>query len=96
MGMDVQADTIFCISNCIVVHFTVNEYDAAPYTDAYNIIKAVPIVKAATAYDNPNTGETTILILNEAIWMGETMDHTLVNPNQLRTYGMTVQDNPFA
>ena len=28
--------------------------------------------------------------------MGETMDHTLVNPNQLRIYGMTVQDNPFA
>ena len=28
--------------------------------------------------------------------MGETMDHTLVNPNQLRAYGMTVQYNPFA
>ena len=28
--------------------------------------------------------------------MGETMDHTLVNPNQLRAYGITVQDNPFA
>ena len=28
--------------------------------------------------------------------MGETMDHTLVNPNQLHAYGMTVQYNPFA
>ena len=28
--------------------------------------------------------------------MGETMDHTLLIPNQLRAYGMTVQDNPFA
>ena len=28
--------------------------------------------------------------------MGETMDHTLVNPNKLRAYGMTVQDNPFS
>ena len=24
------------------------------------------------------------------------MDHNLVNPNQLRAYGITVQDNPFA
>ena len=24
------------------------------------------------------------------------MDHTLVNPNQLCAYGMTVQNNPFA
>ena len=27
--------------------------------------------------------------------MGETMDRTLVNPNQLCVYGMTVQDKPF-
>ena len=27
--------------------------------------------------------------------MGDTLQHTLVNPNQLRAYGTTVQDNPF-
>ena len=68
----------------------------SPYTDTYEAIKSVPIVKAATAYDNPETGETTILILNEAIWMGDKMQHTLINPNQLRAYGVSVQDNPFS
>ena len=28
--------------------------------------------------------------------MGETMYHALVNTNQLRAYGMTVQDNHFS
>ena len=28
--------------------------------------------------------------------MGETMNHALLNPNQLRAYGMTVLDNPFS
>ena len=28
--------------------------------------------------------------------MVETMYHALVKPNQLRAYGITVQDNPFA
>ena len=56
----------------------------------------MPIVKADTAYDNPETGETTILILNKAIYMGGTMYHTLVNPNQLCAYGMTFQDNPLS
>jgi hypothetical protein len=28
--------------------------------------------------------------------MGDKMDHTLVNPNQLRAFGITVQDNYFA
>ena len=78
------------------MNFTGKECDVAPYTDAYDIIKAVIIVQATTSYENTETGETKILFLNEAIWMGETMDHTLVNSNQLRAYGMTVQENPFA
>ena len=27
--------------------------------------------------------------------MGDKLDHTLVNPNQLRAYGVSIQDNPF-
>jgi hypothetical protein len=96
LEMDSHADTIVCGSNCLIMHYTGKECDVSPYTDAYEAIKSVPIVQASTAYDNPETGETTILILNEAIWMGEQMEHTLVNPNQLRAYGITVQDNPFA
>ena len=94
--MYLHEDALFCGFNCIVMHFTVKECDVAPYNDAYDTIKAEPIVQAATEYDNPETGDTTILILNKAIWMGKTMDHTLVNPNKLHEYGMTVQDNPFS
>ena len=93
--LDSHADTIVCGSNYIFMHFTGKECDIAPYTDPYKTIKAVPIVLAETAYDKPETGENMIIMLNEVIWMGETMDHILVNPNQLRAYGMTVQDNPF-
>jgi hypothetical protein len=96
MELDSHADTIVCGSNCIIMHYTGKECDVSPYTDAYEAIKSVPIVQAATAYDNPETGETSILVLNEAIWMGGKMDHTLVNPNQLRAFELTVQDNPYA
>jgi hypothetical protein len=40
-------------------------------------------VQAGTAY-NPETGETVIYVLNEAIWLDDKLEHTLVNPNQLR------------
>ena len=36
-----------------------------------------------------------LLIFHESLWMGNKMDHTLVNPNQLRVYGISVQHNPF-
>ena len=84
--MDSHADTIVCGSNCCIMDFTGKECEVSPYTEAYDTIKGVPIVQAATAYDNTDTGETSILIFNQAIWMGDVMDHTLVNPNQLRAY----------
>ena len=94
--MDSHADTIVCGSNCVIMPYTGKECDVTPCTDAYEAISNVPIVQAATAYDNPETGECTILIFNEAIWMGDKMDHTLVNPNQLRSFGITVQDDPYS
>jgi hypothetical protein len=63
------------------MYYTGKECDVSPYTEAYEVIKSVPIVQAATAYNNMDTGKTTILILNEAIWMGYQMKHTLINPN---------------
>ena len=66
----------------------------SPYNDTYQSIKGVPIVTGATAYTCKRTGDTLILVFHEALWMGDTMDHSLLNPNQLRHYGVRVQDNP--
>ena len=90
-----------CIPQChihrclTIAYFTGKDCDVAPYNDAYETKKAVPIVQAAIECDNTETGDNTILILDEAIWMSEIMDQNMLNPNQLRSYGMTVQYNPF-
>ena len=96
INMYSHADTIVCVSKCIVMDFTSKKCDAGPYSNTYKTLKSVPIVQVATAYNNPDTGETTIQILDEAIWVGDIMDHTLVNPNQLCAYRMIVQENRFA
>jgi hypothetical protein len=36
------------------------------------------------------------MIINEGLWYGDKMDHSLINPNQLRYYGIKVNDNPFS
>ena len=40
--------------------------------------------------------ETLVIVLHELLWMNTTMEHTLVNPNQLRHFGVTVQDNTYS
>jgi len=92
--LDSHADTIVFGKNCVVLAFTGRECDVAPYTDTYDSIKSVPIAKAGTAWTSPESGTTFILVFNEGLWMGDKMEHTLVNPNQMRLFGITVQDNP--
>jgi hypothetical protein len=51
-------------------------------------IAYVPIVPGATANDNPISGDTYILVSNESLCFGNELDQTLINPNQLRSYGI--------
>ena len=67
-----------------------------PYSDTYDTITAVPVITGTTLWTSSQDGDEYILIFNETLWMGDTLQHTLVNPNQLRAYSTTVQDNPFA
>ena len=47
-------------------------------------------------WTNSQNGAPILLVFNEALWMGDQLHHTLINPNQLRSYRVDVQDNPFA
>jgi hypothetical protein len=70
--------------------------DVSPFTDVYDAIKGVPIVSGATAWTSQVTGETYILVFHKALWMGDTMDHSLLsNLNQLRHYSTHVDDNLY-
>ena len=61
------------------------------YDKSYKPMTNIPIVTGATAYDDPSTGKTYILLFNESLYYGKKMDHSLFNPNQLRKYGGSVQ-----
>jgi len=85
--LDSHADSIVAGSNCCVLQITGRECDVTPFRDDYDSIKNVQIVQAATAWQSPNSGQVYILIFNEALWMGDSMKHSLINPNHLRFLG---------
>ena len=95
MEIDNHADTTVLGHNCIVMSYTCRECDIAPYSDEYDALKSIPVVTGATAWTHPATGETIILIIHEALWFGDRLDHSLINPNQLRHFGLDVEDNPY-
>ena len=92
--MDTHADTCVLGQNFTVLHYTEHVCSVAPYSEQYEPIRDVPIVTGATAVQLPD-GATVILVINQGLWMPDNMDHSLLNPNQLRCDGTQVQDNPF-
>ncbi len=49
---------------------------------------------AATAYDCPTDGETYLLIFNECLFFAERFSVSLLCPNQLSAFGLSVCDTP--
>ena len=94
--LDSYADTIVAGSNCVILQYTVNECDVSPYLDDYESVSNVPMVHAATACRSTHIVQTYILVFNEVLWMVNHMDHSLINPNQLRHYVIKVQENSIS
>ena len=93
--LDTHADTTVLGSNCVILSYTGKECEISPYSSQYEAVQNVPVVKGATVWTNIADRTAYLLIFHESLWMGDKLDHTLVNPNQLRSYGVSVQDNPF-
>jgi hypothetical protein len=89
-----HAHTSVAGTNFIVHETTCEHCDVAPYTSDYKPINHVPIVNAATAFTNVATGKTIILYFHQVLWCGNTLKMSLINPNQVRHFGIAVSDDP--
>ena len=68
--------------------------DRTCFYDDFESIKDVPIGTVATVFCDEH-GARHALIIHEALYFGNDMDHSLINPNQIRHYGISVSDDPY-
>ena len=92
--MDSHADTTVCGANFVNIGSTGETVEVSPFSTEYESIPDIPIASCATAYDCPRTGETIILVFNEAMYFGSRMGTSLLCPNQIRDFGHGVHDIP--
>ena len=91
--IDNYADTTCFGKNFRVISFTSEVCSVSPYLSEYDSITDIPICTAATAVDM-DSGETIILEFGQGIWFGDRLNHSLINPNQCRSHGISVCDDP--
>ena len=93
--IDTRADTICCGNNFRPIEYTGQSCDVKGFHETLDTMKDIPVANCATAWRHPASGRVYILIVNEALYFGSSMDHSLINPNQIRAYGIKVWDNPY-
>jgi hypothetical protein len=92
--LDSHVDMCVAGANTRVTDYTDTKVSVSTFSDSYEAIKDVPIATVATAWDDPATGEVIVLYINEALYFGDKMSHTMLCLNQLQANGWKVQDVP--
>ena len=67
--------------------------NVTPFSDNFGIMPEVPVVHSAVAYDCPITGNSTILIINNALYTRE-MEHNLLPPIMICLNELMVDECP--
>ena len=91
--MDNHADTICFGKNFRPIYFTSQVCTVSPFLDSYESRLDVPICTGITAVDLED-GSTVLLEAGQGLYFGDDMDRSLINPNQIRAFGVAVCDDP--
>ena len=91
--LDYHADTCVVGKNALIVHDYDQKVNVAGYDPNQPTAQYLRIVSADLAFDDPNSGEVIIFILNQAISIPH-LEHNLVSPFQMRLNGVKVNDTP--
>jgi hypothetical protein len=92
--IDNHADTTCAGRNCRIESYTTYECTVSPFLEEYQEQQNVRICTALTAAVVPSTGETVILRLGQCLDFHDKLPKTLLNPNQLRAFGISICDDP--
>jgi hypothetical protein len=92
--LDSHADTCVAGSNTVPLWYTDHKVSVSSFIGEYQPLEDIPPASVATAWDDPKDGSVVILIIDEALYFGDRMPHTLLCPNQLRFNGLIVNDTP--
>jgi hypothetical protein len=92
--LDSHADTSCAGSNFIQLEDPVCFAPFYPYSSEITALQKIPITSDGTAWVDPATGQPYLLILNECLFFGDRLNHSLLCPNQLPSNGLIVHDTP--
>ena len=91
--LDSNTDSPVVVKGSFILHHTGETVNVTQFTDGRGTYSDVPIVTAAVAYDSPITGETTILLIHNVLYIAN-MNQNIIPPIMLRMNDIEVNECP--
>jgi hypothetical protein len=93
--LDSHANTCCLGKNFVPLYYTGEVCNVHAYSDELEAIKDVQIGTGATLWTDSNTGSRYILESHQALMFTDLLEHSLLNPNQIRYEGHSLCNDPW-
>ena len=76
------------------MNYTGDMCEVSPFLKTYAPVPDIPVARCCTVwmYDK---GKQYLLVGDKILWFGTALDNSLINPNQIRAYSLSINDDPF-
>ena len=92
--MDTHADTCCAGANWTPMHYTGDICEVSPFLNTYTQVQYIPVARCCTVWTD-DEGKEYLLLGDEMLWFGTALENSLINPNHIRAYGLSINDGPF-
>ena len=92
--MDTHADTCCAGANWTPMHYTGEICEVSPFLNTYAPLQETQMERCCTVWTDEKVKEY-ILVDDEMLWFGTALQNSLIKPNQIRDYGILINDDPF-
>ena len=69
--------------------------EVSPFLSTDDPVQEIPVARCCTVWMSDQTGVDYLLVGDQMLWFGTLLLNSLLNPNQIRAFGLNVSDNPF-
>lgn len=91
--MDSHADTSCAGKNWRLLEVSNEVCEVLPFLESYGPVQDIQVGRCGTVWTD-DYGNDYLLVADQMLWFGELMENSLINPNQIRDFGIAVNDNP--
>ena len=92
--MDTHADTCCAGANWTPMYYTGDICELYPFLNSYAPVQQIPVSRCCTVWTD-DEGKESLFVGAKILWFGTALENSLINPNQIRAYGLSINDKPF-